>query len=104
MNGFKFIIKEKYCSFYKNDIYYGSSIHTNGFYTSDLEMPMFNINSKKNILDNQYSYFLWHYKLCHINKTRTTKLRKQGYLILLIMSHMKLVKLFTERVKHLMNY
>jgi hypothetical protein len=40
----------------------------------DLEMPRFSINSKKNILDNQYSYYLWHRRLGHINETRIKKL------------------------------
>jgi hypothetical protein len=51
------------------------------------------MNSKKHILDNQYPYYLWHCRLGHINEIRITKLYKEGYLVLLIMNHMKLVKL-----------
>ena len=40
--------------FYNNDIYYGSGIYTNSLYIFYLNMPIFNINSKKNKLDNQY--------------------------------------------------
>ena len=56
-------------------------------------MSKFNINCKKNKLDNQYPYYLWNYRLGHINKIRITELHKEGYLILLIMNHMKLVNL-----------
>jgi len=42
-------------------------------------MPRVNINSKKNILDNQYPYYLWYYRLGHINETKITKLHKEGY-------------------------
>jgi hypothetical protein len=79
------------CSFYKNNIYYEFGIYTNGLYI--LEMLRVNINSKKNILDNQYSSYLWYYRLGHINKTRITKLHKEGYLIILITNHMKFMKL-----------
>jgi hypothetical protein len=42
-------------------------------------MPIFNINNKKNKLNNQYPSYLWHYRLDHINETRITKLNKEGY-------------------------
>jgi hypothetical protein len=83
----------KCCSFYNNYVYYGFGIYTNSLYIFDLEMHKFNINSKKNILDNQYLYYLWHCRLGHINEIRIIKLHKEGYLILLIMNYMKLVKL-----------
>jgi hypothetical protein len=68
--------------------------YTNSLYIPDLELPRFNKNSKKNILDNKYPYYLWHYKLCYINKKRIPKLhKKRKYLFLLIMNHIKLVKL-----------
>ena len=51
-NGFRFIIKGKYYSFYNNDIYYRYD-NINGLYIPDFEMSKFNITSKKNKLDNQ---------------------------------------------------
>ena len=62
----------------------------------DLEMLRFNINSKKNILDNQYPYYLRHYNPSHTDETRIVKLCKKEYLILLIRNHMKLVSLFID--------
>ena len=59
-NGFIFIIENKYCSFYNNDIYYGSSNYTNCLYVLNLEIPIFNINVKRNKLDNSYPSYLWH--------------------------------------------
>jgi hypothetical protein len=93
LNGFKFIVKGKYCSFNNNNVYYRSGTYTNDLHIPDLEMLRFNTNSKKNILDNQYLYYIWHLKLGQINETRITKLHKEKYLILLIMNHMKHVKL-----------
>jgi hypothetical protein len=55
MNGFKFIIKSKCCSFYDNDVYYGSGRYTNGLHIPNLEMSMFNISSKMNKLDKKIS-------------------------------------------------
>ena len=46
MNGFKFIVKSKCCSFYNNDVYYGSGRYTNGLHIRNLKMSMFNISSK----------------------------------------------------------
>jgi hypothetical protein len=56
LNGFKFIIEGKCCFLYNNNVYYGSGTYTNSLYIHDLKMLKFNINSKKNILDNQYIY------------------------------------------------
>jgi hypothetical protein len=70
MNGFKFIIKGKYRSLYNNDVYYGFRTYTNDLYIPDLKIPKFIINSKKNILDNKYPYYLWHCRLGRINEIR----------------------------------
>jgi hypothetical protein len=78
LNGFKFIINEKYFSLYNNNIYYGSDIYINDLYIFDLEMLMFNINSKINRLDNQYSSYLWNCWLGHINQIKITKLHEEG--------------------------
>jgi hypothetical protein len=45
-------------SFYNDNVYYRSGIFMNCLYIFDLKMPMFNINSEKNLLDNQYSSYL----------------------------------------------
>ena len=42
-------------------------------------MPMFNINYKKNKLDNQYLLYLWYCGLGYVNETRITKLHKKWY-------------------------
>ena len=36
MNGFKFIIREKCCSFYNNYVYYGFGAYRHGLYISNL--------------------------------------------------------------------
>jgi len=93
LNEYKIIIEGKCYSFYNNDIYYRSNIYTNNLYILDLEISMFNTKSKRNILGNQYPSYSWLCKLDHINKTRIIKLYKKDILILLIMNHIKLVKL-----------
>ena len=58
LNAFNFIIEEKYCSFHNNNAYYRLGIFINDLYIFYLEMLLFNINSKKNKLYNQYSSYL----------------------------------------------
>jgi hypothetical protein len=79
LNGFKFIIEKKCCSFYNNNIHYGSGNYINSLYELNLEIPTFNINIKRNKLDNPYPSYLWHSSLGHINEIRLTKLHKEGY-------------------------
>jgi len=75
-------------------------------------MLRFNINSKKNILDNQYPCYLWHCRLGYINETRTTKLHKEWYLVYYKSYETckacllgKIIKTpFTKSVKYLMNW
>jgi hypothetical protein len=57
-SGFKFIIEKKYCSLYNNCISYGFGNYINDLYILDFETLLFNINCKKNRLDNQYPSYL----------------------------------------------
>ncbi|KAI5437995.1 hypothetical protein KIW84_023937 [Lathyrus oleraceus] len=45
--GFSFIIKNNCCSIYLNDIFYATAQMNNGLYVLDLEMPIYNINTKR---------------------------------------------------------
>ena len=45
--GFSFIIKNNCCSIYLNDIFYANAQMNNGLYVLDLEIPIFNINTKR---------------------------------------------------------
>jgi hypothetical protein len=54
LNEFKFIIEDKYHSFYNDDVRYESGIYTKCLYILNFEMLMFNRHNKKNILNNQY--------------------------------------------------
>jgi len=58
LNACNFIIEGKYCSFHNNNAYYRLGIFINDLYIFYLEMLLFNINSKKNKLYNQYSSYL----------------------------------------------
>jgi hypothetical protein len=58
LNAFNFIIDGKYCSSNNNNAYYRLGIYINDLYIVYLEMLLFNINSKKNKLYNQYSSYL----------------------------------------------
>ena len=80
LNEFIFIIKGKCWSFfYKNSDFYASEDYINSLYILDFEIPLFNINFKKNRLDNKYPSYLWHYRLDRINETRIVKLHKERY-------------------------
>jgi hypothetical protein len=46
LNGYKFIIKDKCCSFIIM-MFYRFSNYTNGLYMPDFKMPKFNINCNK---------------------------------------------------------
>jgi len=93
LNRFKFIIETKYYSFYNNDVHYGSGNYINSLYELNLEIPTFNINIKRNKLDNPYPSYLWYCSLGHINEIRITKLHKEGYFDPFVMNHMILVNL-----------
>ena len=47
LDGFTSITKNKSCSLYRADVFYGAGHLTNGLYILDLENPIFNINTKK---------------------------------------------------------
>jgi hypothetical protein len=47
MDDYDFIIKNKCCSIYKDNIFYVSPLIKNGLYLLDLENPMYNINNKR---------------------------------------------------------
>ena len=78
--GFSFIIKDKCCSIYLNEIFYGSAQLSNGLYVLDLEDPIYNVNTKKVRLNDSNPTYLWHCRLGHINETRISKLHKDGLL------------------------
>ena len=80
LDGFTIITKNKSCSLYYVDIFYGASHLTNGLYILDLENLVFNINSKKPKIDDLRNSYLWHCRLCNINEKRINKLYKNGYL------------------------
>jgi len=65
--------------FYKNSDFYAFEDYINSLYILDFEIPLFNINCKKNRLDNQYPSYLWYYRLDRINETRIVKLYNEGY-------------------------
>ena len=48
LDGFTSITKNKSCSLYRADVFYGAGHLTNGLYILDLENPVFNINTRKN--------------------------------------------------------
>ena len=78
--GFSFIIKNNCCSIYLNDIFYASAQMNNGLYVLDLEMPIYNINTKRIKPNELNPSYLWHCRLGHINEKRISKLHKDGLL------------------------
>ena len=80
LDGFTIITKNKSCSLYRADVFYGVGHLTNGLYILDLENPVFNINTKQPKIDDLTNSYLWHCRLGHINEKRINKLYKNGYL------------------------
>ena len=78
--GFSFIIKNNCCSIYLNDIFYATAQMNNGLYILDLEMPIYNINTKRIKPNELNPSYLWHCRLGHINEKRISKLHKDGFL------------------------
>ena len=80
LDGFTIITKNKSCSLYRADVFYGAGHLTNGLYILDLENLVFNINTKKPKIDDLRNSYMWHCRLGHINEKRINKLYKNGYL------------------------
>ena len=78
--GFSFIIKNNCCSIYLNDIFYATAQMSNGLYILDLEMPIYNIDTKRIKPNELNPTYLWHCRLGHINEKRISKLHKDGLL------------------------
>ena len=80
LDGFTIITKNKSCSLYRVDVFYGAGHLTNGLYILDLENPVFNINTKQPKIYDLRNSYMWHCRLGHINEKRINKLYKNGYL------------------------
>ena len=78
--GFNFIIKNKCCSIYMDDIFCANAYMSNGLYVLDLEMPIYNINTKRFKPNEMNPTYLWHCRLGHINENRISRLHKDGFL------------------------
>ncbi|KAL4353618.1 hypothetical protein GQ457_06G011980 [Hibiscus cannabinus] len=78
--GFEIIIKNNSCSFFYNNIFYGSAQLINGLYILNQENMIFNINTKRLKTNGSNQTYLWHCRLGHISERRISKLHKDGLL------------------------
>ncbi|KAK8696645.1 hypothetical protein V6N13_001777 [Hibiscus sabdariffa] len=78
--GFEIIIKNNCCSFYLNNLFYGSAQLINGLYILNQENKIFNINTKRSKTNDSNQTYLWHCHLGHISERRISKLHKDGLL------------------------
>ncbi|KAK8569059.1 hypothetical protein V6N12_007591 [Hibiscus sabdariffa] len=78
--GFEIIIKNNSCSFFYNNLFYGSAQLINGLYILNQENMIFNINTKKLKTNDSNQTYLWHCRLGHISERRISKLHKDGLL------------------------
>ncbi|KAK8572986.1 hypothetical protein V6N12_029026 [Hibiscus sabdariffa] len=78
--GFEIIIKNNCCSFYLNNLFYGSAQLINGLYILNQENEIFNINTKRTKTNDSNQTYLWHCRLGHISERRISKLHKDGLL------------------------
>lgn len=77
---FKILIKDKCCSSYLNDVFYASAPMCNGIYVLDLNMPIYNINTKRVKPNDLNPTYLWHYRLGHIGEECISKFHKDSLL------------------------
>ncbi|KAK8625706.1 hypothetical protein V6N13_056867 [Hibiscus sabdariffa] len=78
--GFDIAIKNNCCSFYLNNLIYGSAQLTNGLYILNQENMIYNINTKKSKTNDSNQTYLWHFRLGHISEKCISKLHKDGLL------------------------
>ncbi|KAK8563326.1 hypothetical protein V6N12_035475 [Hibiscus sabdariffa] len=78
--GFEVIIKNNSCSFYYDNLFYGSAQLINGLYILNQENMIYNINTKRSKTNDSNQTYLWHCRLGHISKRRISKLHKDGLL------------------------
>ncbi|KAK8619691.1 hypothetical protein V6N13_135973 [Hibiscus sabdariffa] len=78
--GFEIIIKNNSCSFFYDNLFYGSAQLINGLYILNQENMIFNINTKKLKTNDSNQTYLWHCRLGHISERRISKLHKDGLL------------------------
>ena len=79
--GYHFEISNGLLSFSLNGILFGIARLYNGLYVLDLNnKDILNIETKKAKHSDQNQTYLWHCRLCHVNKTRIAKLQRDGVL------------------------
>ncbi|KAK9033674.1 hypothetical protein V6N11_049860 [Hibiscus sabdariffa] len=78
--GFEIIIKNNSCSFFYDNLFYGSAQLINGLYILNQENMIFNINTKRLKTNDSNQTYLWHCHLGHISERRISKLHKDGLL------------------------
>ncbi|KAK8555331.1 hypothetical protein V6N12_009479 [Hibiscus sabdariffa] len=78
--GFEIVIKNNCCSFYLNNLFYGSAQLINGLYILNQENEIFNINTKRSKTNDSNQTYLWHCRLGHISERHISKLHKDGLL------------------------
>ncbi|KAK8593781.1 hypothetical protein V6N12_045855 [Hibiscus sabdariffa] len=78
--GFEIIIKNNSCSFFYNNLFYGSAQLINGLYILNQENMIFNINTKKLKTNDSNQTYLWHCRLGQISERRISKLHRDGLL------------------------
>jgi transposase InsO family protein len=79
-NGFSFVIKDKRCSVYLNEMFYCDAHIFNGLYILDLESSIYNINTKRFKSNDLNPTYLWHCRLGPINEKRISRLHTDGLL------------------------
>jgi len=72
--GFVFSIKDKCCSFYFEEMMYGSALLMHGLYVLDECKEICHVDAKRIKLGDKDQSYLWHCRLGHINEERLKKL------------------------------
>jgi GAG-pre-integrase domain len=80
MVDFTFSIKDQCFSFYRDDIFYGSSQVVNDLCVLEIDNQVLNINNKRLKSSRESETLIWHHRLGHINEAHIKKLQEVGLL------------------------
>ena len=79
-SGFTLTFENNSCLIKLKDVLYVTGELNNGIYILNLTTPIFNVDNKRQKIDNIKDSYLWHCRLGHINEKRMNKLYKLGNL------------------------
>ena len=81
-DGFDFTIRDSVINIYRDDIYYGNGLLSNGLYVLNFnnDKPIYKINTKRIKTQEINPIYFWYCRLSHVNEKHIERLHKDGVL------------------------